>query len=169
MTKNSMEIVVLDSDESGSDVEEVSPSMQRHLAHSSDDNVVDLVSSTANHHNSRRRRRRNTDAEVEFVGSTSAKQPYTASAAASASPDIQFVGTKRPRPTIHNDSQRSSIPSQMNNFNNGYSIMNNPMSNTGGFMDRLSSMLGFGRGAGMNVLNRGNFGGMGWDSISLLI
>ena len=163
MTKN--EIVVLDdSDESGSDVEEVLSSNQRHLAaapSSEEDDVVDLVSSTAKNHHNRRRQRRNTDAEVEFVGSTSARQPSAASTAASASPDIQFVGTKRPRPT--NNSQGSST-SRMTNFNNdnGYSIMNNPMRNTGGFMDRLSSMLGFGRGAGMNgVLNRGNVGGIG--------
>ena len=158
MSKNTKEIVVLDSDESEEEV--LSSSKQpRRAALPSKNDVVDLTrvsSATANHHNSRRRRR-NTDNEVEFVGSASARQPSAASAA-SASPDIQFVGTKRPRSTNQN-SHRSSIPNQMDNFNNNYSTMNNPMSNTGGFMDRISSMLGFGGGSGLDVLNRGNFGG----------
>ena len=161
MAKNTKEIVVLDSDVE----EEGLSSKQPHRAAlpSASDDVVDLTrvsvsTITANHHNSRRRRR-NTDGEVEFVGSTSARQPSAASAATSASPDIQFVGTKRPRSTNQN-SHRSSIPNQMNNFNNNNSTMNNPMSNTGGFMDRISSMLGFGGGAGLDVLNRGSFGGM---------
>jgi len=123
-------------------------------APSSDDNVVDLTSSKV----SQRRRRRNTVSEVEFVGSTSARQPSAASAAASASSDIQFVGTKRPRPT-NNNRHGAPIPSQMNNFINDHS-MNNPMNITGGFMNSLRSMFGFGRGTGMNVLNRGNSGSM---------
>ncbi|KAK1747506.1 ataxin-2-like protein [Skeletonema marinoi] len=92
---------------------------------------------------------------------TNPQQPSAASAAASANSDVKFVGTKRPRPTNKNSYRAPSFPDQMNNFNNGHSIMNNPMSNAGGFMDRLTSMLGFGGGTGMNVLNRGNVGGMG--------
>lgn len=148
MTKNSGEVVVLDSDDSGSDVEVVSSSKHHLAAPSSNDIVVDLTSSKG----SRRRRRRNTVGEVEFVGSTSARQPSAAGAAASASSDIQFVGTKRPRPT--NNRHRASIPTQVNNF------MNNPMSNTGGFMGSLSSMFGFVRETGMNVFNQ-------WDSGSM--
>jgi len=167
MTKNRKEIVVLDSDDSGSDVEVVSSSKKRHVAAPASNDVVDLTSArvssmtSANQISNSRRRRRHTNDEVEFVGSTTARQPSAASAAASASSDIQFVGTKRPRPTNKNSYRAPSFPGQMNNFNNDNSIMNNPMSNAGGFMDRLTSMLGFGGGTGMNVLNRGNVGGMG--------
>jgi len=149
MAKNN-NIAVVDSD-SGSDVELVSSSLQRHVAALSSDNVVDLTSarasSAAANQNNSRRRRRNTDDEVEFVGSTSARQQSSAA----DSSDIQFVGTKRPRPSSNN--HRTSFPNQM---------MNNPMSNPVGFMDRLTSMLGFGRGTSMNLFNPGNgFGGIG--------
>jgi hypothetical protein len=160
MSKNSKEIVVLDSDDDSSSDVEVVP---RHLAAASsadgDESVVDLttrrssrVSSSSlspNHpNNNSKRRRRKTDGEVEFVGSTSAnRQPIAAAAAAAASggsAEIQFIGTKRSLPII----------GMNNNFNN----------NGGGFMDRLNSILGFGRDhwamGGMNANNplQHNFG-----------
>jgi len=154
MAKNNMNnIVVLDSDDSGSDVEVVrSSSLHRHVVSAPDD-VVDLTSvsdltsarmppATAESNNSRRLR--NTDDEVEFIDSTSARQQ---SAATTDSSDIQFIGTKRSRPSNDNN-HRAPFPNQMNNF---------------GFLTRL---LGFGRGASMNVFNPGNgFGdfGMGFD------
>ena len=169
MSKNNKEIVVLDSDDSGGSDVEVVP---RHLAAAAssddDDSVVDLTtrrssrvssSLSPNHHpNNSNRRHRKTDGEVEFVGSTSARQASAAAATASgnSSAEIQFIGTKRSRPT--------TIPNQMmNNFNNnGHSTMNNPMIGSGGFMDRLNSLFGFGRGTagGMNVNNplQHNFG-----------
>jgi hypothetical protein len=168
MSKNSKEIVVLDSDDdSSSDVEVVPHSDLAAASSDGDDSVVDLttrsssrVSSSSlspNHpNNNSKRRRKKTDGEVEFIGSTSARQPSATAAASGRSAEIQFIGTKRSRPT--------TIPNQMinNNFNNNGHSMNNFNNNGGGFMDRLSSILGFGRGAagGMNVNNNPlyNFG-----------
>ena len=171
MAKTKKDIVVLDSDDSVRDVEVVSSSLQRRaVVPSSDDDVVDLTSGarassvTAPQNNSRRRR--HTDDEVEFVGARqqSAVSAAAASSSTNDSSDIQFIGTKRPR-TSHSNAHRTSFPANhTNNFNNGNSIMNNPISNTGGFMDRLHTMLGFGRGANMNLFNPGNIGvggGMG--------
>lgn len=88
----------------------------------------------------------NRNDEVEFISSTRSARQQSVFESTSYSSDVQFVGTKRPRPSNSNISHRASFLDQ---------------TNSGGFLENIHRMFGFGGGEMMNPLIQGNIFGFG--------